>query len=381
MLERAFRGSRRYWTFLLFLLILSLIGLLFYLRQLDRGLGITGMGRDISWGLYIANFTFLVGVAASAVMVVLPYYIHRVEVFGGIKVFAEFLAASSILMCLLFVLVDLGQPKRLFNMLLYPSFSSVLFWDVVVLSGYFVINMLSGWFTLDYEEKEEGPPSWLKALLYISIPWAISIHTVTAFIYLGLSGRPFWHTSLLAPRFLASAFSSGPSLLIVLLLSMKRFSGFSPKTEAIEKLSLIVAYAIVVNAFFLFVEIFTVLYGDVPEDLMHLRYFYLGGPGSRFFCVSWISSLLAILSLIIFLIPSLRRRTNTLFIGALSAFFSIWLEKGIGLLVPGFVPTPVGRYATYFPTLPEIMITVGIYALGALFTSLLFKVALRNEPA
>ena len=212
MLEKALVGGKKYWGWLFFLLLVLLVGAANYLRQLDYGLGITGMSRDVTWALYIAQFTFLVGVAASAVMLVLPYYLHNYKAFGRITILGEFLAVASVVMCLTFIIVDLGQPARAFNVILYPTPSSILFWDMIVLNGYLLLNILIGWTVLDSERKGIAPPKWVKILIYVSIPWAISIHTVTAFIYAGLPGRSFWLTAIMAPRFLASAFASGPAL-------------------------------------------------------------------------------------------------------------------------------------------------------------------------
>src|SRR6056297_1276673 len=211
MLEKALEGNKVYWGWLGFLLVLMGVGGACYWVQLHEGLSITGMSRDVSWGFYIAQFTFLVGVAASAVMLVIPKYLHDYKKFGRITVLGEFLAVASVIMCLLFIIADLGQPMRLFNVLIHPTPNSMLFWDMIVLNGYLFLNILIGWNVLEAEKNSVPPPQWVKPLIYISIPWAISIHTVTAFLYCGLPGRGFWLTAILAPRFLASAFAAGPA--------------------------------------------------------------------------------------------------------------------------------------------------------------------------
>ncbi|MBC7239437.1 MAG: polysulfide reductase NrfD, partial [Chloroflexi bacterium] len=231
-------------------------------------------------GLYIGQFTFLVGVAASAVMVVLPYYLHNVKEFGRITIFGEFLAVSAVIMCLLFVIVDLGKPARVFNMIVYPTPNSILFWDMVVLTGYLLLNLIIGWNVLESERNEVPPPRWVRTLVYVSIPWAISIHTVTAFLYAGLPGRHYWLNPLLAARFLASAFASGPALLIILAFIIRRVTSFDPGREAITKLSLIVAYALTTSMFFLGLELFTALYSRVPgHGLPTIQYLFTGKDG------------------------------------------------------------------------------------------------------
>ena len=208
MFEKAMVGSRRYWTWLGVLAVVIAGALAVYIRQFEVGLGITGMGRDVSWGLYIGQFTFMVGVAASAVMVVLPYYLHDHKEFARVTIFGEFLAISSLVMCMLFIFVDMGQPQRLLNIMLYPQPHSMMFWDFVSLSGYLALNVTITLVILSAHRQDVAPPRWIKPVIILSIPWAVSIHTVTAFLYSGLPGRSYWLTAILAPRFLASAFAS-----------------------------------------------------------------------------------------------------------------------------------------------------------------------------
>jgi len=374
MIEKALKGGRIYWTWIALLLAMILIGLIFYVRQWNLGLGITGMGRDVSWGLYIANFTFLVGVAASAVIVVLPYYLHNFKVFGRITIFGEFLAIAAVTMSVLFIFVDLGQPARVFNILLYPSPQSILFWDMIVLNLYLILNLIIGWRTLEAEQQEEAPPNWLKPLIFLSIPLAISIHTVTAFIYSGLGARPFWLTALLAPRFLASAFASGPALLIILCLIMRRFTKFDAGQEAIQKITLIITYAISIHLFFFLVELFTVFYGGIPEHVHHFQYLF--GPGGQpLLTVSArISLILTCIAFFLLVNPRTRKAEGTLIYALLAIIIAVWIEKGLGFVVPGFIPSPLGEISSYAPTISEILITKGVWAVGLLIITALFKI-------
>jgi molybdopterin-containing oxidoreductase family membrane subunit len=377
MIEGIFKGGRKYWLLISGLLVLIVVGLIAYLRQWDQGLTITGLSRDVSWGLYIANFTFFVGVAASAVMLIIPYYLHNEKEFRKIIILGEFLAVAAVIVSITFVVVDLGQPARVFNMLLYPSPSSILFWDLIVLTVYLLLNIIIGWVTLDAEYKEIEPPKWIKPLIIVSIPWAISIHTVTAFIYAGLGARPFWMTALLAPRFLASAFASGPALLILLALLMKKWGGFDPVNQSIDKVAKIVAYAIIATVFFLLLEIFTVFYSQVPDAMSHFQYLLFGLDG-YYSLVPWMwtSIILACASIVLLVIPRTRTNQNILAIACAAVFVSIWIDKGLGLIVPGFIPTPTGEIFEYMPTLLESLIVLGVWAMGALILTLLYKVVL-----
>ncbi len=374
MLDKALKGSRRYWMWLFCLLCIIVAGFYFYLRQLDLGLGITGLCRDVSWGLYIAQFTFFVGVAASAVMVVLPYYLHHEKQFARVTILGEFLAIASVIMCILFIFVDLGQPSRVLNIILYPSPRSLMLWDMISLSGYLLLNAIIAFVTLRAEHEETFAPRWIKPLAILSIPWAVSIHTVTAFLYSGLAGRSFWLTAILAPRFLASAFSSGPALLILLCLALRKLTRYDVADEAIRKLAIIMTYAMAINVFFVLVEAFTVFYAAIPEHIAHFEYLYLLGGGHNLAPWMWISAVFAIAALIILFTPVLRR--TQLPLACILVFISLWLEKGLGLIVGGFVPSPLGEVAHYAPTLPEWTIVAGIWSVGAFLITVFYKVVL-----
>ena len=377
MLEQALKGTKKYWGWIFSLSVVILIGLYFYLRQFDQGLGITGLSRDVTWGFYIAQLTFLVGVAASGVMVVLPYYLHNYKSFGKLTILGEFLAIAAVAMCMLFVFVDVGQPFRMLNILLYPSPNSILFWDTVVLSGYLILNVIISHVILGAERKSIAPPKWIKPIIIISIPWAISIHTVTAFLYAGLAARPFWMTAVLAPRFLASAFSSGPALLLVMCLILKKITKFDPGKESIQKLSIIITYAMAANIFFILMEFFTAFYSDIPDHISHFQFLFFGLDGNYTLVPwMWISAVLGISSLILLLIPKYRKNETMLFYICIAIFISIWIDKGLGMVVTGFIPTPLGEIANYWPTIPEVLISLGIWAIGFFLITVFYKIAL-----
>ncbi len=377
MFEKALTGSRNYWYWILCLFAVICLGFLAYLRQLEVGLGVTGMTRDVTWGIYIAQFTFFVGVAASAVMVVLPYYLHNYKAFGKVTILGEFLAISAVTMCGLFIFVDMGQPARVLNVLLHPTLNSPMFWDMISLGGYFLLNAVIALITLGAERKGIAPPKWIKPVIIISIPWAISIHTVTAFLYSGLPGRSFWLTAILAPRFLASAFASGPSLLILLCLLIRKLTRYDVGQEALRKLALIVTYGMILNVFFLLMEIFTAFYSGIPEHMEHFRYLFVGLEGHNALVPwMWTSVILAAVSLVLLLTPRIRNHNGWLPVICIIVFLSLWIDKGLGLIVGGFIPSPLGAITEYAPTVYELTITLGIWALGFLMITLFYKIAL-----
>ena len=382
MIEKALEGGKKYWALVIILAAIVGVGVLAYLKQFSEGLTVTGLSRDVSWGLYIAQFTFLVGVAASAVMVVLPYYLHNYKMFGKITILGEFIAIPACIMCMAFIFVDMGQPFRILNMFLHPTPNSPMFWDSVVLFGYLILNIVIGWTTLQSETKGIAPPKWIKPFIIISIPWAVSIHTVTAFLYSGLAARPFFMTAVLAPRFLASAFAAGPALLILLCLLLRKYTKFDAGKEQIQKLAVIVTYAMCINVFLILMEMFTAFYSGIPEHIDHIKFLFVGLRDmdgvmhNNLVPWMWTSSALAVISLVLLLVPKLRKAEATLSFACFAVFFSLWIDKGLGMVIAGFTPNPVHNVTHYAPTILEGTITFAVWALGALILTILYKVAL-----
>jgi molybdopterin-containing oxidoreductase family membrane subunit len=376
MLEKAFEGSKKYWTWVFFLGALAVSGVYYYIQQFNYGLGLTGLSRDVSWGLYIGQFTFLVGVAASAVMLVIPHYLHDYKKFSKIVILGEFLAIAAVTMCILFIFVDMGQPMRIMNVVLHPTLNSVMFWDSVVLSGYLFLNLMIGWVTLSSDRKGVAPPKWIKPFIYLSVPWAVSIHTVTAFLYSGLPGRHFWLSAVMAARFLASAFAAGPALLIILALIVRKVTKFDPGKEPIQTLGVIVTYAMFANVFLLGLEFFTAFYSNIPGHMESFVYLYAGLHGhNELVPLMWTSSLFAAASLIMLLIPRIRKNEVTLSLACVMLFASLWIDKGFGLIIGGFVPNMMNQIRPYWPTRQESIITLGVWAIGFLILTFLYKIA------
>src|SRR6185436_16093118 len=214
-------GSRTYFAWLALLATLVAVGVYGYSIQFREGLVSTGLRDPVSWGFYIGNFTFLVGVAAAAVILVIPAYVYHWKPIKELAVLGEILAVSALTMCMLFVTIDVGRPDRLLHImpligdLNVPS--SLLAWDVVVLNLYFALNLgVSTYALVSYFRGHEAKAKLFMVLVFLSIPMAVTIHSVTAFVYNGLATRPFWNASLLAPRFLVSAFCSGPAIMLEL---------------------------------------------------------------------------------------------------------------------------------------------------------------------
>jgi Ni/Fe-hydrogenase subunit HybB-like protein len=379
-----FSGDRLYWSWMGFLAVVALVGMLHYADQASQGLILTGMSDQVSWGAYIANFTFLVGVAAAAVMLVIPAYIFNQEDIKHVVLMGEGIAVAAVTACLSFVIMDLGRPDRMWHMLpLLGRFNfpgSMLAWDVVVLSGYLFLNLSIPFYILfsRYRGREPNFRVYFPGVL-ISIAWAISIHTVTAFLFSSNIGRPFWNTAILGPRFIASAFCSGPALMILAFQVVQRVTLLKINPRVVDTLALITTVAMQINLFLLGVEIFTDFYNQ-PEHTASAVYLYFGLDGYNAL-VPWIWTAISfnLIAVTILTIHRLRERRLTLNLACGLTVVGVWIEKGMGLIVPGFIPTPIGEMFEYTPTALEILVSIGVWALGLMVFTMLAKVAIPIE--
>jgi Ni/Fe-hydrogenase subunit HybB-like protein len=374
------RGGRLYWAWLGLLGLLILVGVHGYAQQTARGLIATHMRDQVSWGFYIGNFTFLVGVAAAAVLLVIPAYVYQWKPIKEVAILGELLAISAICMCLLFVLADMGHPDRLWEIIPFLGSlnipRSILAWDVLVLNCYLAINVVvvvyllfKGFMRQPYNKAIVVP------LVLASIPMAIGIHTVTAFVYNGLIARPFWNTSILAPRFIASAFCSGPAILLILFQMLRKATRFHISDEAIWKVAELMAYAMFFNLFLVGAELFKEYYSNT-QHLVFTKYLYAGLHGHRSIVpFAWLALFCDLAAFILFLVPSTRRNWITLNLGCVLIYSGIYIEKGMGLVIPGMTPDTLGEIYEYTPTRIEVQVAAGIFAIGFLIFTLLVKVA------
>jgi len=374
------RGGRAYWAWLGLLALLIVSGAFAYAGQASRGLIVTAMRDQVSWAFYIGNFTFLVGVAAAAVILVIPAYVYQWKPIREIVIFGELLAVSAIVMCLLFVTVDIGHPERAWHLipvlghLNFPR--SLLAWDVVVLNVYFLINFVVVTHILyrafhgrPYEKRLVVP------IVLFSIPMAVSIHTVTAFLYNGLAARPYWNSSILAPQFLASAFCSGPAILLFVLQILRRVTKFDIQDAAIRKIAELMAYTIFLNLFLHGAEAFKEYYSN-SEHLLYTRYWFEGIRGHHTLVpYAWTAVGLNLLSFVLFIVPSARRNWVLLNIGCLATYVGVYIDKGMGLIIPGLTPDTLGEIYEYSPSITELRVAAGVFAIGFLVFTLMLKVA------
>jgi molybdopterin-containing oxidoreductase family membrane subunit len=381
VLKQVTVGNRYYYAWLAFLGLLIFIGAVSYGAQLQKGLIVTAMRDQVSWGFYISNFTFLVGLAAAAVLLVVPAYIYNFKPIKEIVLFGELLAVSAITMCIMFVVIDMGRVDRLWHVIPFVGKmnfpASLLAWDIIVLNGYLAINLFISFYALyKMAHSKEYSLQIIKPLIILSIPWAVSIHTVTAFLFNGLSARPFWNASILAPRFLASAFCSGPAVMMLIFQIVRKVSKIEIDNKAIFKIAELVAYAMGINLFLLAAEFFKEFYSG-SLHLAPMKYLYFGLHGHNALVPwMWTAMFFNITAFFLFLRPKTRENFLTLNLACILIIIGVYIEKGMGLSIPGFVPGTLGEIYEYAPTFVEKAVTVGVWATGALIYTLLMKFAI-----
>jgi Ni/Fe-hydrogenase subunit HybB-like protein len=374
-------GGWRFYTWMTLLTALMLVGVNAWAHQLTQGMALTGMNDHVSWGLYIANFTYMVGLAAGAVMMVIPAYVYHDRKMHDVVIVGEILAISAILMALAFVTVDLGRPDRGWHMIpLIGRFHwpvSMLTWDVVVLSGYLGLNLhITGYLLYQRFLGRKPDKRWYVPFVFLSIIWAVSIHTVTAFLFSGLGGRPFWNTAILAPRFIVSAFVSGPAFIVLALQIIRRFGAVAIPDEPIQTLVGILRVTILLNLFLVGAEVFTEFYTG-GSHTASAQYLFLGLHGHHQL-VLWIWTALAlnITAAVLLLMPRSSTDLWRVSLACVLCFVGVWIEKGMGLIVPGFVPSTLHELIEYLPTQTEWRIVVGIWAMGLMTFTLGIKLAI-----
>lgn len=363
-------------------LALLIVGMLYvYFLQNTEGLIVTGLTSQIHDGLYLANLVFLVGVAAGAVTIVFPAYVYHHEGMHKVTVLGEMLAISAVIMVMMFVFAHMGRPDRLWHMIppwgIY-SFSSMLGWDVLVLNGYLFLNFGVGFWYL--WSKYTGRPvnkAIFMPLVYVSIVWALSIHTVTAFLLANNPARPMWFHSMMPIRFIATAFAAGPALIIIAFLVIRKNTKFWIDDSAIKLLATIVTWCLGIALFLTLSEVVVELYARTEHaNGLYYLMFGLHGELNRLVPWFWSAVVLMLVSFFMLLMPSFRNDISKLPIPCAMAFAGIWIEKGMGLVVPGFIPSPIGEVTEYYPTFVEWLMTLGIWAFGFFILTILLKGAI-----
>jgi molybdopterin-containing oxidoreductase family membrane subunit len=379
-----FRGGKLFYVWMLALTMLVFLGGISYFEIYSEGFVVTHLRDQVPWGFLISNFTFLVGIAAAAVLLIIPAYVYGFKPVKEIVAFGELLAVTAILMSLMFIMVHLGRLEGFWHIL--PGIGvlnwpdSLIAWDMLILNAYMGLSLFIALYIGGHRYVGKEPNvKVVVPLVLLSIPLAISVHALTAFIYNGFSARPFWNASILTPRFLASAFCSGPAVMILIFQALRKLTAFQIEREAIHRIAQIIVYAMAINLFLLGAEVFKEYYSQT-DHLLSMQYLFEGIEGHTALVPwTWFALILNCLGFLIFLVPPLRESMSMLNIGCAFIFVGVWIEKGMGLVIPGFVPDSLGEIYEYMPSQTEVFVSVGIWALGAMIYTLFVRAAIAVD--
>ncbi|MBY7142060.1 polysulfide reductase NrfD [Virgibacillus sp. NKC19-3] len=374
---------------------LTLLGFGALIYQLTNGLGVTGMNNVVSWGLYIIMFMFFIGLSAGGLIVSSSATVFNIPSFKVVAKPATILSTVCVILATIFIMVDLGGPFRMFNLILHGQFQSPLMWDVVVISLYLAINIAY----LYFMTRKNTNKKWLKTTSYIALPIAILVHSVTAWIFGLQIARAGWHSAIMAPLFVASALDSGLALLLIVLILLKKFKVFHVENSLITTLAGLLFIFVAVDAYFVFSEILTMFYPQEESTMLILNEMMMGSMAPFF----WGEVILGIIIPLSILLLKKNRQKISLVVFSSALIVIGVLCKRIWLVISSFIFPNVsgspgvttGQYipsddpavfnsswttvGQYTPSLIELTIVVGMVAFGILMFIALSRIIIGKS--
>ncbi len=377
------------------LAVLALVGIGCWIYQLITGLGITGMSNANSWGLYIIMFMFFVGLSAGGLIVASSASVFHIKRFKAVAMPAVILSTACICVAGMFVLVDLGSIQNIWRLLVGPNFASPLLWDVCVITLYLVINIL---YLVFMNSKKDDAPRKVEIISRFALPIAILVHSITAWIFGLQIAKEGWYTAILAPIFVASAMDSGLALLLCVLSGLNKSGKFKTDKNLIATLAGLLATCIAVDAFFIGCELITMACpGAAGAETLAIM---TTGSTAPFF---WIEIIAGLVIPFLILVFAKNRENENLVVTAsvlvilgvfckrvwllLTAFVLPNIEGALGIALGTFTAQEGGMgmwslYGFYFPTVPEVLIAVGVVSVGAIiFWAIAQKTMFANNIA
>ena len=347
--------------------------------QLAGGMVQTGMRNLDSWGLYITMFMFLVGLSAGGLIISSVPKAFGMEGFGGVSKVAVWTSICCTVLAIGFVVVDLGQPFRMWELFAYSNLSSPLMWDIIVLATYLILSVVYLWAQLRAEAGRVSAAA-LRVVSVVALVCAVLVHSVTAWIFGLQQAHEFWHTALLGPWFVSSALVCGTALVLVVVIALRRAGYLELEQRYVTRLAKMLGAFVLVDLYFFGCDLLTSAFpeGSGAEVVAMLT----TGSLAPFF---WAEIVGCALAAVVCFVPSLR--TNPLIVVAsLLAIAGIFCKR-VQLLVGGFqIPNVDYAFQTnaltvtnweggfeaayqgmvYWPTALELGVALGILGLGAL---------------
>jgi molybdopterin-containing oxidoreductase family membrane subunit len=388
--EALLRGSRRYYLAATGLAIVAAYGLYvwifiqhapIFLGIREGGLILTNLSNTVPWGLYVSFFVFWVGVAAAGIMAGVVAYVFNDKEFMKIAVIGEVQAIAALIIVFGLIMVDVGRPLRALVLIpQLPNLRSMLDWDFIVLTTYLLLNVVALLVTVHYYRQDKAiPRSFLVPFIVIAAPFAIGIHTVTAFIFQALTARPIWNSPLLAPRFVATAFASGPAIMLLALYLAERYiPGFKVDFSVYKKTLYVIVGSLVVGLYFTFSEVQEIFwYTTEPYKRAQAEVLFFGYHLPYLAVLIWLWIGLGMAAAILGTLPQVHNTKKGILIVSLLTVIAVIAEKTMTIVIPGYVPGTLGEIVPYYPSPTEVAITLGVHAAGLLVYLLLGRAALQ----
>ena len=363
--------DKRAWTVWISILGLGLlIGFGSFVYQVTSGLGVTGLSNTVSWGMYIVSFIFLVGVSAGGLIVVAGAELAGSQRFEHLNKLAVICSIAAVTTAAGSILPDLGRPFAAWKMMVHPNFTSPLVWDMGVLTVYLLIGAIDLYILTRPEVSRKS----LRIMAIISLPVAIIVHSVTAWIFGLLVARPFWNTPLLAPLFISSALVSGTALVIATAWVVERVTPWRAGSEAMDGLRRLILWFIAADVFLLGTEVMTTFVSGEPDHRRQLDILLVG----RLAPVFWLEIIVGVfLPTIILLSNRVRKHSWMLLVAAVLLILGVFAKRINILFAAEFEPLidlapgiPGGRPSqqfrpdeVYIPTLVEFGVLFGMASL------------------
>ncbi len=374
-------GRTFYMTFAVLVGII-LWGVYAYVNQYRQGLGITGLTRPIFWGVYITNFVFFIGISHAGTLISAILRLARAEWRRSITRSAEVITVLVLFFGVGNILMDLGRPDRMFNIIQFAQFKSPLLWDVSSISVYLTASSIylylplipdiallrdygGKWqwfyriFALGWKGTERQHQLLEKGIAFMAIlviPVAVSVHTVVSFVF-AMTIQPMWHSAIFGPYFVAGAIFSGIAALIVAMNLIRKVYHLEDYLRPVHfnNLGILLLVMTLLWFYFTFTEYLTVYYGGEP---LHMNIFWSKFTG-RFAPYFWGMFIFCfVIPLPILSLRKTRTPVGTL-IASISVIIGMWLERFV-IVVPTLTnPRLPNEEVLYLPTWVEWSILAG----------------------
>lgn len=395
------RGDLKFWVSVVVLGALVAAGLYAYVYQVQRGLGVTGLNQTVSWGFYIINCVFFIGISYGGAMTSAILRLTNAKWRAPLTRIAEATAVAALLVGAVFPIIDLGRPDRMLYLLRYPQVGSPVVWDLVAISTYVVASFVFlflplipdlaiardrlgaklgrplgvlyrilglGWRGTPAQQRALGRGIGIMAVLII--PLAVSVHSVLAWLF-AVTVRGGWHSTIFAPLFVLAAMLSGVAAVILVVAALRKTYGLQEfiTVRHFRYLSYLLIALGLGYLYFMVSEYLTEGYVMAESVGPVLEAIFVGSYAPAFWTFT-IGGLVLPLALVALPGPFPIAR---ICIAAILVVAGMWLKRFL-IVVPGMaVPLMPWDWGRYQPTWVEITITIGSAAAIPLLLILFFR--------